>query len=48
MIQVFKDEKSMIAHLRGKDTQIKHEAVPVEEIKKKKSGKKKSGKKKEK
>ena len=41
MIQVFKDEKAMIAHLRGKDTEIKHKAVPVEEIKKKKGKKEK-------
>lgn len=33
MVQVFKDYKEMIAHIRHKDVEIKHKAVKVEDIK---------------
>lgn len=43
MIQVFKDYREMINHIRGNEVEIKHKAVKVEEIKKpkKKTSKKK-------
>ena len=41
MVQVYKDFKSMLAHLRGKEVEIKHNAVKVEDILKKKDEKKK-------
>ena len=44
MVQVYKDFKSMLAHLRGKEVEIKHEAIPVEEVKAKKAKKKKKEK----
>ena len=40
MIQVFKDNREMLAHVRHKDVEIKHKAVKVEEVKKKKGKKK--------
>lgn len=53
MVQVFKDYRQMINHLRGKEVEIKHKAVKVEDILKKKAEKaeekpKKKTKKKEK
>lgn len=39
MVQVFKDYRQMINHLRGKEVEIKHKAVKVEDIKKKKAEK---------
>lgn len=53
MVQVFKDYRQMINHLRGKEVEIKHKAVKVEDILKKKAEKaeekpKKKAKKKEK
>lgn len=53
MVQVFKDYRQMINHLRGKEVEIKHKAVKVEDIMKKKAEKaeekpKKKTKKKEK
>lgn len=41
MIQVFRDYKEMLAHIRHKDVEIKHRAVKVEEVKPKKKTKKK-------
>lgn len=41
MIQVFRDYKEMLAHIRHKDVEIKHKAVKVEEVKPKKKTKKK-------
>lgn len=41
MIQVFKDNREMLAHIRHKDIEIKHKAVKAEEVKPKKKGKKK-------
>ena len=53
MVQVFKDYRQMINHLRGKEVEIKHKAVKVEDLMKKKAEKaeekpKKKTKKKEK
>lgn len=49
MVQVFKDYRQMINHLRGKEVEIKHKAIKVEDLKKKKEEKpKKKSKKKEK
>ena len=39
MVQVFKDYRQMINHLRGKEVEIKHKAVKVEDIMKKKAEK---------
>lgn len=39
MVQVFKDYRQMINHLRGKEVEIKHKAVKVEDILKKKAEK---------
>lgn len=47
MVQVFKDFRSMLNHLRGKEIEIKHKAVKVEEIEKKKKAKPKKKAKKE-
>ena len=40
MIQVFKDNREMLAHIRHKDIEIKHKAVNVEDVKPKKKKKK--------
>lgn len=40
MVQVYKDFRSMLAHLRGKEVEIKHASIPVEEVKAKKAKKK--------
>lgn len=44
MIRVFKDYKSMLAHLRGQEIEIKHKEVKVEDIVKEKKKKKKAKK----
>lgn len=41
MIQVFKDYREMINHIRGNEVEIQHKAVKVEDIKPKKKSKKK-------
>lgn len=44
MAQRFKNFKEMLAHLRHEDVEVKHKAVPVEEVKKKKKTPKKKKK----
>lgn len=40
-VEVYRDFKEMLAHLRHKDVEVKHKAVKVEDVKPKKKGKKK-------